>query len=216
MAASASKDNRAEPLAMWFPLPEGIDANRVQAANKILKLGNVAACKPTRAGFTTSAVIAAERLELKTLVIAPTKNILNKTVRQTVERNGGKPCGIAGNIACKYVQEIIKKDPLLEQLPLTKEEKCDSCKYYDKCPVTEVERVVNFTTATITYAKLEAVMLSSSDSAAFIRERLADIDVIILDEAHLLSFPSLPQVDFDKYVVIPEDFGALRDRKSVV
>ena len=35
-------------------------------------------------------------------------------------------------------------------------------------------------------------------------------DLIILDEAHLLSFPSLPQVDFDKYVVIPEEFRALR------
>lgn len=51
-----------------------------------------------------------------------------------------------------------------------KGEKCDSCEHYDTCPVTEIERVDDFTTATITYAKLEAVMLSSSDSAAFIKE----------------------------------------------
>lgn len=207
---SSSTSRVTLPITSYFPLPEGIDAERVRAADKILKMGNVSVCKPTRAGFTTSAVFAAERLGLKTLVVAPTRKILNRTVRKTVEKNGGRPCNIAGNIACKYIQEIIKKDPLLEQLPLMKEEKCDSCENYDKCPVTEIERVDDFTTATITYAKLEAVMLSSSDSAAFIRERLADVDVIILDEAHLLSFPSLPQVDFDKYVVIPEEFGALR------
>ena len=210
MSISSSKDYRAEPLSMWFPLPEGIDADRVRAADKILKLGNVAVCKPTRSGFTTSAVIAAERREFKTLVVAPTKNILKKTVRKTVEMNSGRFCSIAGNIACKYLQEIIKNDPLLAELPLMKEEKCDDCEHYDTCPVTEIERVDDFTTATITYAKLESVMLSSSDSAELIRERLADVDVIILDEAHLLSFPSLPQVDFDKYVVIPEDFVALR------
>lgn len=198
------------PITYFFPLPEGMDTDRVKAADKILKMGNVAVCKTTRAGFTTSAVIAAERWDLKTLVIAPTRNILSKTVRKTVQNNGGRPCGIAGNITCKYLQEIIKKDPLLAELPLMKGEKCDSCEHYDTCPVTEIERVDDFTTATITYAKLEAVMLSSSDSAAFIKERLAEVDVIILDEAHLLSFPSLPQVDFDKYVVIPEEFRALR------
>ena len=198
------------PITSFFPLPEGIDADRVKAANKILKMGNVAVCKTTRAGFTTSAVLAAEQWDLKTLVIAPTRNILSKTVRKTVQNNGGRPCGIVGNTACKYLQKIIKKDPLLAELPLMKAEECDDCEHYDTCPVTEIERVDDFTTSTITYAKLEAVMLSSSDSAAFIKERLAEVDVIILDEAHLLSFPSLPQVDFDKYVVIPEEFRALR------
>ena len=207
---SSSTSRVTPPITYFFPLPESMDADRVKAADKILKMGNVAVCKTTRAGFTTSAVIAAERWGLKTLVIAPTRNILTKTVRRTVQNNGGRPCGIAGNITCKYLQEIIKKDQLLAELPLMKGENCDSCEHYDTCPVTEIERVDDFTTSTITYAKLEAVMLSSSDSAAFIKERLAEVDVIILDEAHLLSFPSLPQVDFDKYVVIPEEFRALR------
>ena len=198
------------PITSFFPLPEGMDTDRVKAADKILKMGNVAVCKTPRAGFTTSAVIAAERWDLKTLVIAPTRNILSKTVRKTVQNNGGRPCGIAGNITCKYLQEIIKKDKLLAELPLVKGEKCDDCEHYDTCPVTEIERVDDFTTATITYAKLEAVMLSSSDDAQFIRNQLSDVDLVILDEAHLLSFPSLPQVDFDKYVVIPEEFRALR------
>ena len=108
MAVSVSNENRAELLTAFSPLPDGIDADRVNAADKILKMGNVAVCKPTRAGFTTSAVIAAERGGLKTLVVAPTRNILNKTVRKTVLKMDGTPCDIPGNVTCKYVQEFIQ------------------------------------------------------------------------------------------------------------
>lgn len=210
MTVSVPKENHAELLTAFSPLPDDIDADRVKAADKILKMGNAAVCKPTRAGFTTSAVIAAERGGLKTLVVAPTRNILNKTVRKTVLKMDGTPCDIAGNVTCKYVQEFIKKDPLFEQLPIMKEERCDDCEYYDGCPVTEIERVGEFTTGCITYAKLEAVMLSSSDSSQFIREQFAELDKIILDEAHLLSFPSLPQVDFDKHILIPDQYRSLK------
>jgi hypothetical protein len=210
MAVSVSNENHAELLTVFSPLPDGIDGDRVNAADKILKMGNVAVCKPTRAGFTTSAVIAAERGGLKTLVVAPTRNILNKTVRAIVLKMDGTPCDIPGNVTCKYVQEFIKKDPLFEELPIMKEERCDGCEYYDGCPVTEIERVGDLTTVCITYAKLEAVMLSSSDSSKFIREQLADLDEVILDEAHLLSFPSLPQVHFEKHVVIPAQYRSLK------
>jgi superfamily II DNA or RNA helicase len=101
-----------------MPLPKGIEADRGEAADKILKMGNVAVCKPTRAGFTTSEVIAAKRRVLKTLVIAPTRNILTRTVRETVERVGGLPCDIPGHNQCKYVQKRIKNDPLLKKLPI--------------------------------------------------------------------------------------------------
>jgi superfamily II DNA or RNA helicase len=118
MADSVIKELQPQPLSRYAPYPAGIDASRVDAADKILKKGNVAVCKPTRAGFTTSAVIAAERRELKTLVIAPTRNILSQTVRKTVEKVGGLPCDIPGHNQCKYIQEIIKKDPLLKHLPI--------------------------------------------------------------------------------------------------
>ena len=210
MTVSVPKESRAELLTTFSPLPDGIDADRVSAADKILKMGNVAVCKPTRAGFTTSAVIAAERRGLRTLIVAPTRNILNRTVRLTVRRNNGIPCDIPGNRICRYVQEQIQKDPLLEQLPIMKDAKCDDCEDYDRCPVTEIERVNDFTTACITYAKLESVMLSTSDSSKFIREQFASIDVIVLDEAHLLSLPNLPQVDFDKHIAIPDQYCSLK------
>jgi hypothetical protein len=210
MAVSVLKENRAESLTKYVSLPANIDTDRVNAADKILDIGDISVCKPTRAGFTTSAVIAAERKGLKTLVVAPTRNILNKTVREIVKKMDGKPCYIPSNRVCKYVREEIRKDPLLEELPIMKEHSCDECEEYDECPLSEIERAEDFTTACITYAKLEAVMLSSSDNAEFIRNQLSDVDYVILDEAHLLSFPSLPQVDFDKYILIPDQYRALR------
>jgi len=210
MAASVLKERSTAPLDMWMPLPTGIEADRVEAADKILKMGNVAVCKPTRAGFTTSGVIAAERRRVKTLVIAPTRNILTKTVRETVEKWGGVPCDIPGHGMCKYIQELTEKDPLLKEIPIPIKDRCADCEEYETCPITEIERIEDFTTATMTYSKLESVMLSSSESAEFIREQLADVDLVILDEAHLLSFPSLPQVNFDKHIPIPMQYGTLR------
>jgi hypothetical protein len=197
-----------------MPLPKGIEADRVEAADKILEIGNVAITKPTRVGFTTSEVIAAERRRLKTLVLAPTRNILTKTVRETVEKSGGFPCDIPGHGMCKYIQELTEDDPLLKELPIPIKDRCADCDEYETCPITELERVEDFTTATITYSKLESVMLSSSNSSEFIREQLADVDLVILDEAHILSFPSLPQVDFGKIIMVPEQYGSLRNVRN--
>ena len=197
-----------------MPLPTGIEADRVEAADKIIEMGNASITKPTRAGFTTSGVLAAERRRLKTLVVAPTRNILTKTVRETVEKWGGVPCDIPGHGMCKYIQELTEDDPLLKELPIPIKDRCADCEEYETCPITEIERVEHFTTVTITYSKLESVMLSSSETAEFIKEQLADVDLIILDEAHLLSFPSLPQVDFGKIITIPEKYGSLRNVRN--
>ena len=115
---------------------------------------------------------------------------------------------------CKYVKELTEKDPLLKELPIPIKDRCADCDEYETCPITELERVEDFTTATITYSKLESVMLSSSNSSEFIREQLADVDLVILDEAHILSFPSLPQVDFGKIIMVPEQYGSLRNVRN--
>ena len=214
MDTSVLRERSTAPLDIWMPLPKGIEADRVEAADKILEIGNVAITKPTRVGFTTSEVIAAERRRLKTLVLAPTRNILTKTVRETVEKSGGFPCDIPGHGMCKYIQELTEDDPLLKELPIPIKDRCADCDEYETCPITELERVEDFTTATITYSKLESVMLSSSNSSEFIREQLADVDLVILDEAHILSFPSLPQVDFGKIIMVPEQYGSLRNVRN--
>jgi hypothetical protein len=54
----------------------------------------------------------------------------------------------------------------------------------------------------MTYAKLEAIAMSGKESKK-LGKRLKDIDLVIFDEAHTISYPRLPQVDCDKHIVIP-------------
>jgi len=208
MESTGSRPASTEPLSNHLPLPEGIDSARIDAVDTILALGNVAVSKATRAGFTTSVIIAAHRRGLKILIISPTKKILSRTVRLTVEKVGGVYCNIPGNQSCRYVQEKIQQDQFLEEIPVPTE-KCCECDGYETCPVTEIERIDNFTVATMTYAKLEAMMLSETAVPNKISHKFEDIDLVIFDEAHVISFPSLPQVDFDEQVTIPEKFGEL-------
>ena len=64
----------------------------------------------------------------------------------------------------------------------------------------QIERIDNFTVVTMTYSKLEAIIMSEEESKR-IGNKLEDIDLVIFDEAHTISFPSLPQVDFDTHIV---------------
>lgn len=189
------------PAPKYSSLPEDIDTALVDAVDTILEQGDVAVCKTTRSGFTTSAIIAAHRKGLKILIVSPTKKMLSSTVRNTVENIEGVYCNIPGNQSCKYVKEVIEKDKFLAEMPIPKE-KCSKCNGYSTCPVTAIERIKNFTVVTMTYSKLEAIIMSEEESDR-IGDKLSDIDLVIFDEAHTISYPSLPQVDFDKHVAIP-------------
>jgi hypothetical protein len=68
-------------------------------------LGDVAVCKTTRAGATTSLILAAYRKGLKILVVSPTRKIGLTTIKDTVDRIGGVYCNVPGNQSCKYVRE---------------------------------------------------------------------------------------------------------------
>ena len=97
------------PASKYSSLPEDIDTALVDAVDTILEQGDVAVCKATRSGFTTSAIIAAHRQGLKILIVSPTKKMLSKTVRDTVKKIGGVYCNIPGNQSCKHVKEINRK-----------------------------------------------------------------------------------------------------------
>ena len=188
------------PASKYSSLPEGIDTALVDAVDTILKQGDVAVCKATRSGFTTSVIIAAHRQGLKILIVSPTKKMLSKTVRDTVKKIRGVYCNIPGNQSCKHVKKLIEKDQFLSEMPIPKD-KCSKCDEYGICPVTAIERIDNFTVVTMTYSKLEAIIMSEEESKR-IGNKLGDIDLVIFDEAHTISFPSLPQVDFDKHVAL--------------
>jgi len=144
-----SEPATGEPLSTCIALLEGIDSDRVDAVDVILDQGDTAVYKVPRAGFTISAIIAAHRRGLKILIVSPTRKIASSTVQGTVEDIGGVYCNIPGNQSCKYVQELIKKDRFLKEMPIPKGD-CSKCEEYQTCPVTEIERIDDFTVATMT------------------------------------------------------------------
>ena len=201
MEDALSKPATGEPLSTCISLADWIDSDRVDAVDVILDQGDTAVYKCPRAGFTISAIIAAHRRGLKILIVSPTRKIASSTVQGKVGIIGGVYCNIPGNQSCKFVQNMIKEDRFLKETPIPKGD-CSKCEEYQTCPVTEIERIDDFTVLTMTYAKLEALMMSEKEIER-IGDKFVDIDLVIFDEAHTISYPSLAQVNLDKEVTIP-------------
>lgn len=201
------EDNNKSPSDL-VPLPMWIDSDRVDAIDP----NDIAVCKTPRSGFTTSAIINAHMQGLKVLIVSPTKRLLDDTVRKAVERIGGIYCPIPGNQACIHVRRRIEKDRFLSEIPIPRG-KCSKCDMYETCPITEIERITNPTVIGMTYAKLEGIMMSTKETER-IGERLGDIDLVIFEEAHVISFPKLPKVDFDVDITWPEEFDVMLGLKG--
>lgn len=142
--------------------------------------------------------------EKKVLYISPTHNIIKKTLDKVC---ADEAAHILPNCFCFKWQKLVKQDSFLKQLPLPLSD-CEKCRSLYSCPVTEVMAGDAKVTA-MTYRKLEALMLSHSDIARQILERLDDVDLVILDEAHTISLPSVVRVEAFKQVVIPFEFKTL-------
>lgn len=167
-----------------------IDEGRVSIAAAFLDGKDHAIHKVTRAGFTTSFVIAASRSNKRVLLVSPTRKIISDTMNDAADGL----VGIYGNAACQYNQDEIAKEPLLAQLPMSIPKKCDNCKYADECCILDIERDPNAPMKSLTLAKLEAIMLSDSERAQDLRENLKDTDVVLFDEAHTLVTTDVAQV----------------------
>jgi hypothetical protein len=181
------------------------DQRLIDAAKEIIRNGSCAVSKHVRAGFTTSAIIACEQEGLRLLVIAPTKRILN----ETVSKASGNAIRITGNNECLKLNKLIEENPILEQIPLPPPD-CDQCGENGRCKVLDILNVDDFSTVTMTYSKLEALMLAKSNKSKEILEKLKHIDVVILDEAHTLSLPSIVCFKTFEKVDIPNKFRALK------
>jgi hypothetical protein len=163
MDDALSKPALFVPASKYSSLPRDTDTELVDAIDAILEQGDVAVCKATRSGFTTSVIIAAHRQGLKILIVSPAKKMLSSTVRKTVEKIGGVYCNIPGNQSCKFVKEKIEKDEFLAEMSIPKG-RCSKCDEYSICPVTAIERIKNFIVVTMTYSKLEAIIMSEEES----------------------------------------------------
>lgn len=183
------------------------DPRTLAAASILEECGNgaVAVSKPIRAGMTTSAVLASRESGKRLLCVAPTTRILKETVEAASD---GEAVRVPGNHECPLLAEEIEAFPVLADLPLSLPD-CSKCPGYDGCAITEILRRPDFDVAALTYAKVQAMMLSGAKTSKKIRQILGKADYVLLDEAHLLGFGSVPSVPVGPLPEVPEGFKGL-------
>ena len=180
------------------------DLRLIKVAEEIIESGSCAVSKPVRAGMTTSTVFACERLGLPLLILAPTVRILT----ETVSKASSNAVRIPGNSECKLIEPDLKKNPILAQLPLILSD-CETCHEFEKCEVPAILRAKDPGLMGMTYAKLEAIMLSSGGSANEILKKISRAKVVLLDESHILALPPAVSVRAFATLKIPDKYTAL-------
>ncbi|OPY55334.1 MAG: hypothetical protein A4E49_00454 [Methanosaeta sp. PtaU1.Bin112] len=180
------------------------DQRLVRAAEDIIESGSCAVSKPIRAGMTTSTVMACEHRGWPLLVLAPTRRILKETVAKA-------SCGavrVPGNSECPLIEPDLEKNPILRQLPLTLPD-CQKCSASGGCEVLAILRAEHPGVMALTYAKLEALILSRGRMAKEILAKISRAEVVMMDEAHVLSLPSAVSVWAFVSLKIPDKYKAL-------
>ena len=180
------------------------DQRLIETAKVILKMGSVAVSKPVRAGFTTSAVMACEQEGRRLLIVAPTRRILKETIKDA----SSETVRIPGNSECPRFAEDLKKHPILYKLPLTLPN-CEKCNLSSWCEIRDILRNPDPRIMALTYAKLEALMLSNGAVAEEVKAKIGRAEVTIFDEAHVISVPSVVSVRAFQTLVIPAEYSAL-------
>ena len=175
------------------------DQRLVRAAEEIIESGSCAVSKPIRAGMTTSTVMACEQRGWTLLALAPTRRIL----QETVAKASSDAVRIPGNSECPLIEPDLKKDPILRQLPLTLPD-CQRCNASEWCEVLAILRAEDPGVMALTYAKLEALMLSRGKTAKAILAKISRARVVMMDEAHVLSLPQAVSVPAFASLKIPD------------
>ena len=164
--------------------------------------------KPVRYGFTTSAILAADALDKCILIVAPT----NKIIKETVFNANGAAIRICGNAECMRLAEELEDNPILKSLPVMLPN-CYKCKLYKNCKLVDLVREDNPKVIGVTYAKLEAILLSEGEKAREMRDKLfKSVDIVMFDESHILSQPALVTVPVGECAIAGlKGYPALQD-----
>ncbi len=160
---------------------------RLRPSLRRLNLGAVTS-KLVRYGFTTSAILAAQELGQRLLLVGSAYKILDETVFGT----DNTAIKIRGNQECRQLQEEFKTNSLLRLIPALLPN-CECCKYSKGCKMPEFrDSDGHFMAVGITYAKLQAIMSSQGERAMVVMEKLIkDLDLVLFDESHVLSHPGI-------------------------
>ncbi|TGC09424.1 hypothetical protein [Methanolobus halotolerans] len=189
------------------------DDIRTQLALYILNYANgvYKIHKTTRAGATTSLVLACLILGIPVLILEPTNRIITQTVIADVKAISEKKDAIIihvpSNFKCKLNKKMIKDNPDygdFDFLPLpTKcagDDEHPPCEYYEECPVTEIQRAEEFDVLCITYDKLVAIiktaeMFPYSHYTDILEKIDKQVGVVILDEVHGLQYDKTSEIN---------------------
>lgn len=193
------------------PVYDDHETARIDEVAEILEKGDVVVYKPNRSDFTSSAISEAYSQGKKVLVVVPVRKNRDRITSETIPSFDGVICKIPGNSACLKMKQTIRDDGFLAELPIPIE-KCRDCEEYNHCPVTKIHRIDHFDVAVMTYSKLEVVALSGSN-AEKLGKKFEDVDLVIFEQAHVISYPSLPSVEINRIVKLPQ--GGFRKLLSV-
>jgi len=167
--------------------------------------------KTTRAGATTGLCANAIDSKLRFVLFAPTKEIAHKTIKNSIKYSNKADANIKlllSNHACLKNKKMVEEYPDVGKIPiLPLPGKCEECKYFHRCPVTDFIRssIRDINGVGLTYQKLMAIMFSDSDTADTIKRRLTHAKVFIFDEAHnyetpdVVSIQMYPHHDLSRY-----------------
>lgn len=179
----------------------------IKAVGELLESGSYAVSKPVRAGFTTSAIIAAQRAGIPVLFLAPTNAILKDTVKKVAKVDAS--VRIPANIECQILQEKAKNHPLLRSVPLVLPD-CRDCPYKATCTVIDILKTDNPMLICLTYSKLAAIWRSNSLDSKEVLKKLGEQFVIIMDEAHTISRAGEIAVEAGRQIEIPAGYPKLQ------
>lgn len=188
--------------------------------------------KTTRAGCTTALVAASLNLNERFLIVVPTNAIADKTVLVDAEKYSDRSktniIKIPANHKCLINDEMCKQWPDLKMLPiLPLAQKCEECKCYNDCPVTEILRYGSVCDGvSITYHKMTALMMAESAGSKIamqVIDKIRELHNTIFDEVHELQYGRTVSLTYynngkpmstNQYLPILEDYPNIR--KAVV
>lgn len=179
----------------------------IKAVGKLLGSGSYAVSKPVRAGFTTSAILAAQRAGLTVLFLAPTNAIIKDTVGKVARKDSS--VRVPANIECQILKEKAAIHPLLRYVPLPLPD-CQDCPHRPSCTVLDIIKMDDPGLICMTYSKLAAIQHSSSSDSKEVLNKLSKQAVIIMDEAHTLSRAGEIAVEAGRQLEIPPGYPRLQ------
>jgi hypothetical protein len=178
---------------------------------KVLNGPSAIVTKPTRVGFTHSSMVLAEGKHQNMLLVAPT----NKIGEEATKEHAKDSIKIYGHSHCFKIQEELKSDPFMANLPLHLPKDCP-CKQYPDCDYRRSWTESTYV-RTVTTDKLISMIMSETEESISNKEQLGDLDWIIFDESHLLCMDKIVDVDSGHgHVVIPRFHRRAKATKNTI